>query len=70
MIGKKMTTPSSGITKIWTFCFSQHMAYVRPSQLLASPVKLIFYGLPLFYKIGAKIVILAGQTINTRQGYL
>jgi hypothetical protein len=59
---KKTTNPSSGINKVWTFC-SPSMSYVKRRHLVASPVKLIFCGLPPFYKIGAKIVILAGQIL-------
>jgi hypothetical protein len=39
------------------------MSYVKRSQLPASPVKLIFCGLPPFYKTGAKIAILTGQIL-------
>jgi hypothetical protein len=41
----------------------QHMSYVKRTHLLAFPVELIFCGLPPFYEIGAKIVILAGHTL-------
>ena len=36
---------------------SMHLSYVKLTHLLGSPVKLIFFGLYPFYKLGAKLKI-------------
>jgi hypothetical protein len=40
-----------------TSYLSKYLSYVKMAHLLASPAKLIFFGLYPFYKIGAKLIL-------------